>query len=167
METTWSYRTMTRWTVTNIAFVWLAILQTRWTFLINLTRSNIWSVQYLTPPLFPVSNCVFVNIDSHRQILFIYLINVFLYLTFLVIWRMFVCIFFVFVNGNLCLSDIHAKKTLLPESPYHVTLQVTDESLLEGYGPNSVSSVYRLYLVNTHWQTTWSICSICNVSKPK
>ncbi|GAB1866896.1 Proto-oncogene tyrosine-protein kinase receptor ret [Camponotus japonicus] len=34
---------------------------------------------------------------------------------------------------------IHARKTLLPESPYHVVLQVTDESLLKGYGANSAN----------------------------
>ncbi|KAM0734995.1 Proto-oncogene tyrosine-protein kinase receptor Ret [Formica fusca] len=34
---------------------------------------------------------------------------------------------------------IYARKTLLPESPYHVVLQVTDESLLEGYGANSIN----------------------------
>ncbi|XP_050459947.1 proto-oncogene tyrosine-protein kinase receptor Ret isoform X1 [Cataglyphis hispanica] len=34
---------------------------------------------------------------------------------------------------------IHARKTLLPESPYHVVLQVTDESLLKGYGANSIN----------------------------
>jgi len=49
---------------------------------------------------------------------------------------------------------IHARKTLLPESPYHVVLQVTDESLLKGYGANSVSQ-YRFYVVDTHWQTAW------------
>ncbi|KMQ91158.1 proto-oncogene tyrosine-protein kinase receptor ret [Lasius niger] len=46
----------------------------------------------------------------------------------------------------------YARKTLLPKSPYHVVLQVTDESLLEGYGANSVSQ-YRFYVVDTHWQT--------------
>ncbi|TGZ49239.1 Proto-oncogene tyrosine-protein kinase receptor Ret [Temnothorax longispinosus] len=34
---------------------------------------------------------------------------------------------------------IYAKKTLLPKSPYRVVLQVTDESLLAGYGANSVN----------------------------
>ncbi|XP_072765447.1 proto-oncogene tyrosine-protein kinase receptor Ret isoform X2 [Anoplolepis gracilipes] len=34
---------------------------------------------------------------------------------------------------------ISVGKTLLPESPYHVILQVTDESLLEGYGANSIN----------------------------
>ncbi|XP_029175598.1 proto-oncogene tyrosine-protein kinase receptor Ret [Nylanderia fulva] len=34
---------------------------------------------------------------------------------------------------------IYSKKTLLPESPYHVVLQVTDESLLKGHGTNSVN----------------------------
>ncbi|KAL6260698.1 hypothetical protein P5V15_008221 [Pogonomyrmex californicus] len=35
--------------------------------------------------------------------------------------------------------QIFAKKTLLPKSPYRVTLQVTDESLLAGHGANSVN----------------------------
>ncbi|XP_012542287.1 proto-oncogene tyrosine-protein kinase receptor Ret [Monomorium pharaonis] len=34
---------------------------------------------------------------------------------------------------------IHTKTTLLPKSPYRVVLQVTDESLLAGYGANSVN----------------------------
>lgn len=34
---------------------------------------------------------------------------------------------------------IYTKKTLLPKSPYRVILQVTDESLLPGYGANSVN----------------------------
>ncbi|KAH0948767.1 hypothetical protein HN011_004634 [Eciton burchellii] len=37
------------------------------------------------------------------------------------------------------LPRIHARKTLLPTSPYRVVLQATDVSLLEGYGPNSVN----------------------------
>ncbi|EFN69712.1 Proto-oncogene tyrosine-protein kinase receptor ret [Camponotus floridanus] len=51
---------------------------------------------------------------------------------------------------------IHAKKTLLPELPYHVVLQVTDESLLKGYGANSVNisitfsgSVHRVSTIAT------------------
>jgi len=47
---------------------------------------------------------------------------------------------------------IYARKTLLPESPYRVVLQITDESLREGYGPNSVSQ-YRFYVVGTLCQT--------------
>ncbi|KAL0112809.1 hypothetical protein PUN28_012223 [Cardiocondyla obscurior] len=35
--------------------------------------------------------------------------------------------------------NIYTKKTLLPKSPYHVVLQVTDESLLAGHGGNSVN----------------------------
>lgn len=36
-------------------------------------------------------------------------------------------------------SKIYTKKTLLPKSPYRVVLQVTDESLLAGYGANTVN----------------------------
>lgn len=39
---------------------------------------------------------------------------------------------------------IYARTTLLPKSPYRVILQATDESLLEGYGANSVSH-YRFH----------------------
>ncbi|KAF7390062.1 hypothetical protein HZH68_011919 [Vespula germanica] len=39
-------------------------------------------------------------------------------------------------------TRIYAKTTLLPKSPYRVILQVKDESLLPGYGENSVSCVY-------------------------
>nr|XP_012216229.1 PREDICTED: proto-oncogene tyrosine-protein kinase receptor Ret isoform X1 [Linepithema humile]XP_012216230.1 PREDICTED: proto-oncogene tyrosine-protein kinase receptor Ret isoform X1 [Linepithema humile]XP_012216231.1 PREDICTED: proto-oncogene tyrosine-protein kinase receptor Ret isoform X1 [Linepithema humile]XP_012216232.1 PREDICTED: proto-oncogene tyrosine-protein kinase receptor Ret isoform X1 [Linepithema humile] len=37
------------------------------------------------------------------------------------------------------LPVIYGRKTLLPESPYRVVLQITDESLREGYGPNSIN----------------------------
>ena len=37
-------------------------------------------------------------------------------------------------------AGIYSRTTLLPKSPYKVVLQVKDESLLPGYGNNSVSN---------------------------
>ena len=40
---------------------------------------------------------------------------------------------------------LHAKTTLLPKSPYRVILQVRDESLLPGYGNNTVNILCEHY----------------------
>lgn len=119
-----------------------------WTSLTTLCRSSLTRIKRLTPPFFLVSTVHSSNVAfiSHFNS---FLMNVCAY-----IFRTRDCKLILHFPG------IHARKTLLPESPYHVVLQVTDESLLEGYGANSVSQ-YRFYVVNTHWQTTWYIRSIC------
>nr|KAF7413035.1 hypothetical protein H0235_012886 [Vespula pensylvanica] len=56
-------------------------------------------------------------------------------------------------------TRIYAKTTLLPKSPYRVILQVKDESLLPGYGENSVNTTLS-FVGPQHRTTTPTAASI-------
>ncbi|XP_017887331.1 proto-oncogene tyrosine-protein kinase receptor Ret [Ceratina calcarata] len=56
-------------------------------------------------------------------------------------------------------TRIYAKITLLPKSPYRVTLQVKDETLLPGYGENTLNITLTFYGPE-HRTTTTTVSSI-------
>ncbi|XP_029046222.2 proto-oncogene tyrosine-protein kinase receptor Ret [Osmia bicornis bicornis] len=57
------------------------------------------------------------------------------------------------------LTRISAKTTLLPKSPYRVTLQVKDESLIPGYGENTLNISLTFYGPE-HRTTTTTVSSV-------
>ncbi|XP_034194422.2 protein kinase receptor Ret oncogene isoform X2 [Osmia lignaria lignaria] len=57
------------------------------------------------------------------------------------------------------LTRISAKTTLLPKSPYRVTLQVKDESLIPGYGENTLN-ISLTFFGPEHRTTTTTVSSV-------
>ncbi|XP_014203448.1 proto-oncogene tyrosine-protein kinase receptor Ret [Copidosoma floridanum] len=55
-------------------------------------------------------------------------------------------------------ARLHSRTTLLPESPYRVTLQVIDESLLPGFGNNTLN--ITLLFVGPQYRSTTTAASV-------